>query len=155
MVGLPCFENEAGRRMVVLCLVFAGLILACLARCGFCGEGPFATSTILLRLSWYVSGVLCFMGRWQILATWRLFLGAVHYWPTEGHVFTAEFCVFISLHLYSPVPYLSSFISFTLRFWCPFQIFFPLRLHPSLPALGPTHNGSPVIPKDKTTGAWR
>lgn len=43
--------------------VFAGLILACLARCGFCGGGPFATSTVLLRLSRYVSGVLCFMRR--------------------------------------------------------------------------------------------
>jgi len=36
MVLLPCFENEVGRRMAVL---FAGLILACLARCGFCGRG--------------------------------------------------------------------------------------------------------------------
>jgi hypothetical protein len=36
MVPLPCFENEVGRRMVVL---FAGLILVCLARCGFCGGG--------------------------------------------------------------------------------------------------------------------
>jgi len=42
--------------------VFAGLILACLARCGFCGGGPFATSTV--RLSGYCSsGVLRFMRR--------------------------------------------------------------------------------------------
>jgi hypothetical protein len=72
--------------------VFASLILACPARCGFCGGGPFATSTVLLRLSGYgSSGVPRVMRCWQILATCRLFLGAVHYWPTEGHLFTAKF----------------------------------------------------------------
>lgn len=64
------------------------------------------------------------------------------------HFLTSLFPRTLSFFLY--FFYLAFLVSFP-----NFVSFFPLHLHPSLPALGPTHNGSPVIPKDKTTGAWR
>jgi hypothetical protein len=55
-----------------------------------------------------------------------------------------------------PVTYLSSLISFTLRFWCALRFLFRffLCLHTSWPAVAPTHNGSPVTPEGKAAGAW-
>lgn len=108
--------------------VFAGLILACLARCGFCGGGPFATSTVLLHLSGYdSSGILRFMRRWQILATWLLFLRAVHYWPTKDMCLQPSF-VFPSSYIFTPRK-LSFFLYF---FYFAFLLCFPLFVPPPL-----------------------
>jgi hypothetical protein len=102
--------------------VFASFILACLACCGWRGGRAFATSAVRLRLSGYgVSGTPHVTRCWQILATSKMFLWTVNYWPTEGRLFTAP----VFLFSFPSIFHLCNLLYFfTLCFWCSFLFLF-------------------------------
>ena len=141
MVVLRCFEKKKLGGGWWYCVCWPYLGLPC--QMWFLWWGDHLLPLWFFYVSGHgSSGVLRFMRRWQILATWLLFLRAVHYWPTKDMCLQPSF-VFPSPYISS---YLSSFISFTLRFWYDYRPFFFLFLSSvctlpyrprGLPTLGP------------------